>query len=658
IAINGFDFASSASFLPCLSVFAMCSACNVSFLSLSLAFSMFSSILDRSCCGRSVRNKVSSRMKVSVSIMTSVLSIVFFVIVVPPRRLLPFSMKIRVLCVFQGEFSYVAFDDKTLDEDTKKTTNTKNGDLYPNCDTSIWLRSCSQEILDPLQGNVTGCIPKWLKGTLLRNGPGSLKVGNMNFQHLFDGSALLHRFAIKEGAVTYQSRFIRTQTYKRNMAAQRIVVTEFGTKAAPDPCQTIFQRVSAMFSFNESFSDNAMISIYPFGDEYYAFTESPIIHRIDPKNLETMDRVNVSNVVGIVNHTSHPHVMNDGTVYNLGMSVGATGPHYTIVKFPPASQDESMFEQASVVGSVPARWMLHPSYMHTFGCTENYFIIVEQPLSVSVPAMIRSQIFNEPMAANLKWYDEKTQFHLIEKKNGKLYKTFQTEAFFYLHIINSYEMDNHLIIDICCYKDASMLDCMYVDALKEIQTNPDYAKMFRGRPLRFVMPLMDISPETDSEVNLVKLQGSEATAYKLSDGQIFCQPELLCDLGCVFPGRKIYLDGGSRCMYQYNVHNMPSAVEGETSGGLIKVDVKTRERKTWSEENLYPSEPIFVPSPDSKAEDDGVILSALIWGRDQDKQVGVLVLDASTWQELGRATFNTPSQVPKCLHGWFAQDII
>jgi hypothetical protein len=26
------------------------------------------------------------------------------------------------------------------------------------------------------------------------------------------------------------------------MAAQRIVVTEFGTKAVPDPCQTIFQR--------------------------------------------------------------------------------------------------------------------------------------------------------------------------------------------------------------------------------------------------------------------------------------------------------------------------------------------------------------------------------------------------------------------------------
>lgn len=33
---------------------------------------------------------------------------------------------------------------------------------------------------------------------------------------------------------------------------------------------------------------------------------------------------------------------------------------------------------------------------------------------------------------------------------------------------------------------------------------------------------------------------------------------------------------------------------------LIKVDIKTRTKMTWCEENVYPSEPIFVPSPDAK----------------------------------------------------------
>lgn len=114
--------------------------------------------------------------------------------------------------------------------------------LYPNCDVNVWLRSCNQEVAEPIQGKVSGNIPKWLNGSLLRNGPGSLKVGEMSFNHLFDSAALLHRFAIKDGNVTYQSKFLRSDVYKKNLAANRIVVSEFGTCSVPDPCQTIFQR--------------------------------------------------------------------------------------------------------------------------------------------------------------------------------------------------------------------------------------------------------------------------------------------------------------------------------------------------------------------------------------------------------------------------------
>jgi len=40
------------------------------------------------------------------------------------------------------------------------------------------------------------------------------------------------------------------------------------------------------------------------------------------------------------------------------------------------------------------------------------------------------------------------------------------DAFFFLHTINAYEDDNHVVVDICCYKNAKMLDCMYIDALQ------------------------------------------------------------------------------------------------------------------------------------------------------------------------------------------------
>ena len=75
----------------------------------------------------------------------------------------------------------------------KPSVNDDNVDYYPNIDISIWMRSCEHEVIEPISGTVSGCIPGWLKGTLLRNGPGCLKVGEYRFDHLFDSSALLHR---------------------------------------------------------------------------------------------------------------------------------------------------------------------------------------------------------------------------------------------------------------------------------------------------------------------------------------------------------------------------------------------------------------------------------------------------------------------------------
>ncbi|XP_066996131.2 carotenoid isomerooxygenase [Anabrus simplex] len=546
---------------------------------------------------------------------------------------------------------------KALKEDELARRLAAGEDLYPNCDVSVWLRSCSKEVLDPIEGTITGCVPQWLRGSLLRNGPGSLKVGDMTFEHLFDSSALLHRFCISNGNVTYQNRFLQSQTFKRNTAAQRIVVTEFGTKAAPDPCQSIFQRVAAMFTPGESISDNAMISVYPFGDEFYTFTESPIIHRIDPRTLETMNRLNVAKYVSIVNHSSHPHVLKDGTVFNLGLTVTATGPSYAIVKFPTtrSSADSlpedkaSTFEQATIVGKVPARWPLHPSYMHTFGITERFFVIVEQPLCVSVPGMIKTQLANSPMVAAFRWYnDQQTLVHLMDRETGVLLRTFVTETFFYLHIINCYEEDEHVVVDLCCYRDPSMLDCMYVEAMKGIQKNPDYARMFRGRPLRFVFPL---THSREQEKNLVTLKSSDARAFCLPNGQIFAQPELLCSLGCETP--RINYDRYMGRPYRY-FYAISSDVDLDNPGTLIKVDTFSRTKKTWSENNIFPSEPIFVPHPDGKEEDDGVILSSLVWGQGEENRAGLLILDAKTWTEIARAEFITPSPVPKCLHGWFA----
>lgn len=285
-----------------------------------------------------------------------------------------------------------------------------------------------------------------------------------------------------------------------------------------------------------------------------------------------------------------------------------SGPAYSVICFPHGQQ---MFEDAHIVATLPCRWKLHPGYMHTFGLTDRYFVIVEQPMSVSLPEYIKAQLSNQPLAACLKWYEDKpTLFHLIERATGKLLQSYESEAFFYLHIINAYEQDGHVIVDICCYKNPEMINCMYLEAIVNMQTNPNYATLFRGRPLRFVLPLgasaevasgskrrlvksmslVGFAPsqptrlkhsasqyaditymatnsskqdgpevvskrtryEEEGSVNLVTLEHSEAEAYQGANG-IFVRPEMLCNWGCETP--RIYYEryNGKRYRYFYAI---------------------------------------------------------------------------------------------------------
>jgi len=54
-------------------------------------------------------------------------------------------------------------------------------------------------------------------------------------------------------------------------------------------------------------------------------------------------------------------------------------------------------------------------------------------------------------------------------------------------------------------------------------------------------------------------------------------------------------------------------------------------------------------------EDDGVVVSSMVWA-EKETRVGLLILDAVTFTEIARVTFDTPGPVPKCLHGWFSLD--
>jgi len=61
---------------------------------------------------------------------------------------------------------------------------------------------------------VTGEVPAWLTGALVRVTPALLEVGGRRMAHWFDGIAMLNRFGFADGKVSYASRFLDSGAYR------------------------------------------------------------------------------------------------------------------------------------------------------------------------------------------------------------------------------------------------------------------------------------------------------------------------------------------------------------------------------------------------------------------------------------------------------------
>lgn len=333
--------------------------------------------------------------------------------------------------------------------------------------------------------------------------------------------------------------------------------------------------------------------------------------------------------------------MKDGSVYNLGYSISTSGANYSIVHF---SNGDKIFNGMKIVAKAPARFKLHPSYSHSFGMTENYFVIVETPLTMSVTSLIRSAMVSMPFTESLKWLNEEnTRIILIDRVTGVLKHVFYADPFYFLYIINQYEKDDHVVIDLCCYKNAEIIDETFVEKL--IENDPRTAEKFQSPALRFVLPLGG----SDKNVNLVKLENSQAVATFCDDGKIFCYPELLSEISCIFPA--INRENYSRIEYQY--FYAVGMDFNENYGAIIKVDIKNKSKLIWREKNVFAWEPKFVQTPDSNEEDDGVILAGMSFSGVANK-TGILILNAKNMEEIGKCEFlDLPTAIPKPLHGWF-----
>jgi hypothetical protein len=201
--------------------------------------------------------------------------------------------------------------------------------------------------------------------------------------------------------------------------------------------------------------------------------------------------------------------------------------------------------------------------------------------------------------------------------DGTLKATIKTDAFFSFHHVNAFDNGDELVVDMATYKDAEIVQNYYMSRLSRTDQQLPF-----GRMERFVLNLKD---------------------KKLKERKIISE-------ACIelpnfdyqhYHGRSDY-----RFVYGCGIH--PNRTN-EFYNQIVKIDMKTGNHTAWHQADYYPGEAVFLPHPNRKEEDDGVLLSVVL-DADQGHSF-LLILDAKTLQEHARAEL--PHAVLFGYHGSF-----
>ncbi|NXA58842.1 BCDO2 oxygenase, partial [Mohoua ochrocephala] len=325
-----------------------------------------------------------------------------------------------------------------------------------------------EETPEPIPAKIKGHIPKWVNGNLLRNGPGKFEFGNDKFNHWFDGMALLHQFQLAHGTVTYRSRFLQSSSYLRNSQHDRIVASEFGTLAMPDPCKSIFGRFLSRFELpreSGSVKKREVVRRF-FLEELVVRWKGRLPLRTAPEESSALTgnlwrlQVDWSKFIAVNGATAHPHYEADGTTYNMGNSFGKHGSSYNIIRVPPQESGHGdTLEGAKVLCSIPPMDRAKPSYYHSFGMTENYIIFIEQPLKLNLLKIITSKLRGKTILDGISWEPQhNTYFHVVNKHTGEVLPGQRcSKPFLSFHQINAFEEQGCVVLDLCCQDDGTSL---------------------------------------------------------------------------------------------------------------------------------------------------------------------------------------------------------
>lgn len=395
---------------------------------------------------------------------------------------------------------------------------------------------------------IQGEMPRDLNGVYFRNGPDPLHPPQDGEEyHWFHGDGMIHRFEFWDGRVSWCNRWVRTRKYELERAAGRSLFGVMGNPFTNDP------------SVASEPYNTANTSIVFHGNKLLALMEGTNAVELDRNSLATLRNFNYDGAIeGPI--TAHPKIdPESGEMIFFGSQAG--GPGSPDIGYYIADRSGNLTHQEVFPGPFP-------SMIHDFCVTKNYSIFPVFPMVFSIERAMQKEI---PMV----WEPDRGTRFAVVPRYGKAedVRWFDMEARFMFHMMNAYEEDGKLVMDVTASNATQFgpkLDGSFADAAEGL--NP-------------ILRRWVLDPTGDS-------QGVKET--------------ILDDLTCEFPRTDDrYATIGYR--HGFAVGNTQS--DELMFCDLIYYDMLSGERKVFLGNGVYLfGEPVFAPRDGSTSEGDGYLL--------------------------------------------------
>ncbi|NJL26550.1 MAG: carotenoid oxygenase family protein [Thermoanaerobaculia bacterium] len=274
---------------------------------------------------------------------------------------------------------------------------------------------------------IEGEVPGWLRGSYYLNGPALFGRAGRRYRHWLDGDGLVTALHFRAEGVQAVHRYVRSTKFVDETLEGKLLYRAFGTAFEGDRLKR-----------GIGLESPANVSAYRFGDVLLAFGEQGLPWELDPITLETHGEHTFGGRLNAISPLSaHPCFdPESGEMVNFGISFAAHQPSLTLYRF--RHDGELLMRRRLPID--------YPCSVHDFGLSPNHAIFYLSPYLLDVERLIRE---GATLMEALVWEPERgSQLVIAARETGEKQATISLEGKYCLHLINSFEEDGKLIVDV------------------------------------------------------------------------------------------------------------------------------------------------------------------------------------------------------------------